>query len=226
MKTIAQIGYLLSISVFVGWLSAGCSHNPNDPSPGNTCRIQQYVSRSSSAGFNTQNQIDYAYDQQGNLTKMVTTFDKQPLSGTVTSQTGSTNVDYVYDANGYLATSTSAQKLTTLFAGKTTIEQTSVTSSYTYAEGRLASSHIRRVGAYGLNTTTEETYQYDSAGDLQKKTSQSTYDYDPAVAKEIPKSPTGALRTWTYQKNQLTDYVETYENTASRPLTIQNGVIT
>ena len=226
MKTIFRVIYVCLVSLFVGWLSVGCNDGSLESTSQGTCRIQQYISRSKASESTYLNQIDYVYDQQSNLSKTTTIVEQRPVSGTIAMQTGTTTVTYTYDSGGYLTASNSLQKTTNLFAGKTTVEQVSVVSSYSYANGRLASSSIRRVGAYGVNTTTAESYQYDSSGDLVKKTSQDTYDYDPVVAHEIPKSPMGALRTWTYQKNQLVDYVETYENAESRFLTIQNSVFT
>ena len=226
MKTIRRVSYVLLSSILIGWLIAGCSHSPTEPSPQTTCRIQQYVSTSISSGLKTIYQINYEYDQPGNLTKLVTTFDKRSVGATTPIQTIVSNVVYTYDTEGYLTASTSQEKNTIVMGSKTTIEQVSVVSSYSYTNGRLASSHTRRLGAYGVNTTTTESYEYDNSGALVKKTAQSLYDYDPAVATEIPSSPTGPLQIWTYQKNQLTDYVEKSGTTEFRPLTIQNGVVT
>lgn len=226
MKTIRRVYFIITGSILIGWMAGGCSHNPDGPSPDTTCRIQQYVSRSVSSDFTSLNQTDYEYDQRGNLSKLITTYDKRPVSGTVTSQTGTTTVTYLYDADGYLTASSSQQKLTTLFGAKTTVEQVSVATSYSYANGKLTNTQMRKIGAYGVNTSAVESYEYSSSGELVRKTAQNTYDYDPAVATEIPSSPTGPVQIWTYQQNLLTDYVEKNGSSEYRPILLQNGVVT
>ncbi|GAB3943247.1 hypothetical protein GCM10028805_09180 [Spirosoma harenae] len=156
---------------------------------------------------------------------MVTTLDKRATSGSDT-QTGTTTVTYTYDTDGYVTAMNSLEKRTAVFNNKTKNEQVSITSSYSYTNGRLASVSTKNIGAYGVNTATIETYNYDSAGDLVTKTARSTYTYDPAVATEIPDSPTGPLRIWTYQKKQLMDYVEKSGASEVRPIALQNGLMT
>lgn len=227
MKTSRSLLPILLIFLFSSWLTVGCNSNSDDATPQGTCRIQQYVSVSKTPALNTTalNQTDYVYDPQGNLAKTVTTFTKQ-TTGSTDMQNETTTVSYTYDAEGYLTKMDSQQKATNVFAGKTKNEQSSVVSNYAYTNSRLTSINTRRIGAYGVNTTTIESYEYDGSGDLTKKIATITYDYDPAVAIEIPVGPSGGQQISTYQKNQLVDYVEKSGSTEYRPLTIQNGLVT
>ncbi|CAN5373327.1 hypothetical protein BH09BAC4_BH09BAC4_42920 [soil metagenome] len=227
MKTRRSLLPILLIFLFSSWLTVRCNSNSNDATPQSTCRIQQYVSVSKSADLktNTLYQIDYAYEPPGNLAKTVTTFTKQ-ITGSTDMQNETTTVSYTYDAEGYLTKIDSQQKATNILAGKTKNEQSSVVSNYVYTNGRLSGINTRRVGAYGVNTTVSESYEYDGTGDLAKKIATITYGYDPAVATEIPVSPSGGQQISTYQKNQLVDYVEKSGSTDYRPFTIQNGLVT
>ncbi|GAB4041793.1 hypothetical protein [Spirosoma jeollabukense] len=227
MKTRRSFLPILLISLFSSWLTVGCNSSSNDAPPQGTCRIQQYASVSKSDALKTVSlyQTDYTYDAQGNLAKTVTTFTKQ-TTGITDTQNETTTVSYTYDAQGYLTKSDSQQKATNVFAGKTKNEQSSVVSNYAYTNGRLSSINTRRIGAYGVNTTISESYEYDGSGDLAKKTATLTYHYDPAVATEIPLNTTPIQQISTYQKNQLVDYVEKSGSTEYRPLTIQNGLVT
>lgn len=225
MKTIFNCTYRLLISLLIGWLSTDCSRSSTEANPQGTCRIQQYNAVSKAALSNTISQTTYAYDPQGNLTKTVATFTKQSTPAT-NQQTSNTTVLYSYDADGYLTAMSSQLATITTVAGKITKEQVSMVNSYSYTNGRLSSANKRTIGAYGLNTTVSELYEYDGAGNLATKTAQTHYDYDPAVTHEIPGSSTGPLQIWTYQQNVLIDYVEKSGTLASRPITIQNGLAT
>ncbi|MVM39186.1 hypothetical protein GO730_19265 [Spirosoma sp. HMF3257] len=225
MKTISHFLYVFAISVFTGWLSAGCSQGTTEANPQSTCRIQQYNAVSKSALSNTVSQTTYEYDQLGKLTKTVTTFTKQSTPAT-NQQTSTTTVLYSYNAEGYLTAMNSQLTTITTTAGKTITEKVSMANSYSYTNGRLSSASKRTVGAYGLNTTVSELYEYDGTGALVTKTAQTHYDYDPTITHEIPGNPTGPLQIWTYQQNVLIDYVEKSGTLVSRPITIQNGLAT
>ncbi|GAB2552581.1 hypothetical protein [Spirosoma aerophilum] len=226
-NTLTRLNALLGI-VFITWLSSGCNRTEQDTTtPQSTCRLQQYTVTTNSNGFNSTKQTSYEFDPQGNLTKTTTAFNQQPTNGTYGTQNSTTTSTYRYDTNGFLTTSGSEQQTTSLsFDNKTTTERVSITTSYAYANGRLTTVVTKNVGAQGVTTTTTEAYSYDGSGDLTRKTSQSTFAYDPATGKENPVNSTGPLRIWTYQKNQLTDYVERSGTTDSRPVTIQNGLVT
>ncbi|WP_460969106.1 hypothetical protein, partial [Spirosoma migulaei] len=225
MKTIFTFSCRLLISLLIGWISAGCSRSSTEANPQGDCRIQQYNAVSKSALSTTSSQTTYEYDPQGNLTKTVATFTKQSTPAT-NQQTSTTTVLYSYDADGYLTKMNSQLVTITTATGKITTEQIAMANSYSYTNGRLTSASKRTVGAYGLNTTVSELYEYDGAGALATKTAQTHYDYDPAVTHEIPGSPTGPLQIWTYQQNVLIDYVEKSGALESRPITIQNGLAT
>jgi YD repeat-containing protein len=219
--------YALIGSVFLGWLTGGCTRQEQTTAPQGTCRIQQYKATTTAAAFNSTRQANYQYDQQGNLTNVVTTLDQRPTAGTIGTQTGTTTIAYTYDAAGYVTASSSRQQTTDILAdNKTNTGLVSITTSYSYTNGRLSTAIINNISAYGLTTNTTESYQYDAAGNLIRKTALSTYTYDPAITKEIPGSPTGPLRTWTYQNNQLVDYVEQSGTAEVRPITIVNGLVT
>ena len=226
MKNRLSFWSICLILVLSNWLQVGCHTGSNEAAPQGTCRIQEYVSTSGSTGATTVNKTNYVYDSQGNLSKTVTTLDKRSTGGNNDAQTGTTTAVYTYDTEGYLTKMVSQETRTNIFAGKTTSEQVSINSSYTYTNGRLSTVNTRTIGAYGVNTTTTESYVYDGAGDLTKKIAMSTYDYDPAVATEIPTGSTENQQIWTYQKNQLVDYVIKSGTSESRPLTIVNGLVT
>ncbi|MCX6218683.1 hypothetical protein [Spirosoma sp.] len=227
MKTILSVLYALLGSILIGWFTGGCTRQEQTPTAQGTCRIQQYRATTTSTSLNSTRQTNYQYDPQGNLTNVVTTLDQRPATGTAGTQTGTTTVAYSYDAAGYLTASTSQQKTTDILSGnKTNIATVSIASSYSYTNGRLATAVTKNIGAYGVTTNTTESYEYDASGGLTKKTSLSTYTYDPAITKEIPANPTGPLCIWTYTKNRLVDYVERSGTAEYRPLTIVNGLVT
>jgi hypothetical protein len=226
-NTHSRFSTLLGL-VFITWLTSNCNRSEQDTTPPqSTCRLQQYTVTTNSSGFNSTKQTSYEYDPVGNLTKITTTFNQQPTNGTYGTQTSTTTTLYSYDANGYLTTSGSEQQTTSLsFDNKPTTERVSISTSYAYTNGRLSTVTTKNAGAQGVTTTTSESYSYDGSGDLARKTAQSTYVYDPATGKENPAASTGASRIWTYQKNQLTDYVEKSGTSEYRPNTIQNGLVT
>lgn len=227
MKPFLRNTRLLFLSAFIGWLSTGCNKNsPNEASPQLGCRIQKYVAVTKSNFYDQTNQITYDYDTQGNLAKTTATMAKRPTSGAVGGQTGTTTVDYAYDADGYLTSSTS-QELYLTTTDKTIREQITTAKSYSYANGRLAGYTINRIGAYGVTMNTTGSLAYDAGGNLVSKTETTTnVVQDPAIATERPVNSTGATRIWTYRNNQLIDYVERADAAESRPFTIQAGVIT
>jgi Tfp pilus assembly protein PilE len=228
MKLPIRILCLLSLGSLIGWLSAGCRKDSLDNAvPQTNCRIQEYKSVTKSAFYEQTNQTVYTYDSQGNLSKTAATMDKRPPSGTVGGQTGTTTGTYTYNADGYLTASASQELYITVSTPTNTIrEQITTTRSYSYANGRLSGYTTTRVGAYGITTTTTDSFLYDESGNLLSKTEVSTYVvHDPAIAKEIPTNPTGPLKIWTYRANVLVDYVEKSGASEQRPLTIQNGLV-
>ncbi|SOD92783.1 hypothetical protein [Spirosoma fluviale] len=227
MKTLFTLRYALPGFVLIGWLTGGCTRQEQTPAAQGTCRIEQYRAITTAVGLNSTRQTNYQYDPQGNLTSVVTTLNQRPTSGTVGTKTGTTTVTYTYDAAGYLTGSTSQQQITDILPGnKTTTAAVSITTSYSYANGRLSTAVTKNIGAYGVTTNTTESYEYNASGELTQKTALNTYTYDPATANEIPGSPTGPLRIWTYQQNQLVDYAERSGAVDYRPLTIVNGLVT
>lgn len=228
MKTILRFSFILVGSVFISWLNVGCTTDKNETSPQSTCRIQQYVSVSKSKFSDQTNRINYSYDSQDKLTKTVSTMEKRPVNGATGGQTGTTTVTYTYDINGYLTASASQELYVTVSTPTNTIrEQITTTKSYSYTNGRLSGYETNRIGAYGITTKVTGSLAYNPSGDLVSKTETSTSTvHDPAIAKEIPGSSAATVRIWTYQTNQLVDYVEKFGNTERRPFTIENGLIT
>lgn len=212
---------------FLGWFATGCDGtSSNEAAPELACRIERYSATSQAKFYNRTTQTNYAYDAAGNLTKMVVSHEQRPANGAVANQTGTTITAYAYDANGFLTTSTSQEEYVTI-TNKTIREQITTTKSFSYAVGRLAGYTVNRVGAYGITTMTTGTLAYNAAGELVSKTETNTsVVHDPAIAKEVPIGSGGVTRIWTYLKNQLVDYVERAGNAESRPLSIQNGLVT
>ena len=211
---------------FIGWLGMGCAGNATtDPTPEVGCRIQQSVAVSMSKFYDETARTTYDYDAPGKLLKTETTTDKKPLNGATGIQTGNKIVAYTYDATGFLTASTTQELYILTTPGKTYREQITTTDSYSYATGRLSGHVSKRVGAYGLTQTVTSLFVYDVVGELITKTDvTSTVVHDPAIAKETPGGT--STRVWTYQKNQLIDYIDKYGGVERRPYTIQNGVVT
>jgi len=212
MKTTFRFPYGLVTSLLVGWLSAGCNQGTNEALPQQTCRIQQYTATTKSRSTNWTRQTVYTYDQAGNLIKSVSTTNEQPVTRTLPTETTTTTATYTYNAEGYLMASTSgwrstvsspnSQSKTTLFSSAT---------SYSYTSGRLTQQSETDTGTYVLsNNPVLTTYEYDSNGDLAKRTVGS-----PSYQ-----------QIWVYSKNQLIDYMERSGNSENHPFTVQDGVIT
>ncbi|GAB3226053.1 hypothetical protein [Spirosoma arcticum] len=195
--------------------------------PQSDCRIQTYVAVSKSRFDNKTNQTTYDYDPRGNLLKTVMTTDERSTSGTKGGQTGNKTVTYTYDADGFLTASASQELYVTTTTNNIQKQEITTTTRYSYANGRLSGYVTTRIGAYGVTTHAIDSLVYDASGDLVSRTeTNTTVVHDPSIAKEITANSTGPTRVWTYQKNQLVDYVETYGTSEGRPLTIQNGVVT
>jgi YD repeat-containing protein len=229
MKRFLKITYFLVVSTLVGYLSGGCSKSSApEATPKAACRISSYEAVSTSQFYTENRKTTYDYDGQGNLLKTTATSNKRASTGTVGNQTGTVTVSYTYDADGYLKASTSQELyVTTMAPDKTVSEQITITKSYSYVGGRLSAFTTKRIGAYGVTTTTKASFTYDQAGDLVSKTETSTNEvHDPSIANEIPTGTGSSTRIWTYQKNRLVDYVEQAGGTEQRPLTLQNGVVT
>lgn len=212
---------------FVGWFATGCDKNSvNEAARQSACRIQQYSAISQAKFYNRTSQINYTYDAPGNLTKTLTTYEQRPANGAVGNQTGTNTTTYAYSDDGFLATVTSQEVYLTV-TNKTTREQITTTTSYSYTAGRLSGYTINRIGAYGITTKTVGTLTYNSVGAVATKTEINTsLVHDPAIAKEMPTESADITRLWTYQNNQLVDYVERIGSIEYRPLSVQNGVVT
>lgn len=215
------------LSAFVGWLCMGCiNSSSNEATPQSDCRIQRCNAVTKAKFYDHVSQTTYDYDAQGNLSAVTTTMEKRPLNGAIGNQTGNKTVNHSYDADGFLTASTS-QELYIRITDKTAREQITTTTSYSYVSGRLSGYTIKRIGAHGITTTTTGSLAYDASGDLVSKTETNAHVvHDPAIAKELPASPTGIIRIWTYQKNKLIDYVERFGASEFRPFTIKDSVIT
>jgi hypothetical protein len=214
MKALIRNTYLLLISGLTGWLSTGCDNGSSGGvTPQADCRIQKYVAISKSGSYNQTDQTTYTYDGRGNLVGIVSVNDRQPINGATVSHTHATTDTYAYDSEGYLTKATQQVRDVTVFSGKSTEEQVSSVSSYSYSNGRLA-LYTQAYTTAQRTTTSARAYTYDNAGNLANYTS-----YNPA-------NPGGTFSIWTYQQNRLVDYVEKTGTSERRPFTIQDGVIT
>lgn len=198
MKLLSRNAFVLILSIFIGWLSTGCdSNSSNEATPQSACRIQKYVATSESKSSTGTKRTTYDYDTRGNLLTIVATNETRSKTGTH-GQTNTTTHTYTYDADEYLTASTMQMRTVSVFDGKTTEEQLSSISSYSYTNGRVTAKSTKHTGTYpSWNGTSTLTYEYDQAGELTK------------------------IGNWLYRKNQLIDYIGT-----ARPYTIENGLIT
>ena len=226
METKRSFFYTLVTSGLLIWLSASCSRTGNEATPQGTCRIEQLTGRSTSSLYATTYQTTYAYDPQGDLLKTVATSDKRYIAGTYGNQTGTKTTVYTYDTDGYLLASTTDELYQTT-TDKVISEKTTMSQSYSYTNGRLSTRTTKRIGAYGITTSTTELFTYNSSGELITKTMSSTsVVHDPTIATEIPVGSGESQQIWTYQNQQLVDYVQKSGASEFRPLTLQNGLVT
>ena len=206
--------YTLCVSLFVGWLLAGCAGNSGEATPQGACRIQEYRATDKTQYSNTSLQTTYAYDPSGNLTKSVASIDVRPTSGTFGTQLTTTMVTYTYDAAGYLTASKSEQQNTITLQNNTIkTEQYTNSYSYSYTSGRLTQKAENYSGTSVSPSGSISTYEYDSNGNVASITSTGLSDKTYSTV-------------WSYRNNQLVDYVEKKGTSEKRPFTIQDGLIT
>lgn len=227
MKWLFKTLHVFVITCLVASLNMSCdTSSSNEATPSTDCRIQQYVAISTSKFYDRTNQTTYAYDNQGNLIKTTVSNNQRPTTGTVGTQTFTKTTTYAYNAEGYLIAS-KIDELNQITSPTPIEEKVTTTQSFSYTNSRLAGYTITRVGANGITTITTTSLVYDETGGLRSKTETSSYViHDPSKVKEMPGSSAGGNRIWTYQNNQLVDYVERSGTTDQRPYTIVNGVIT
>jgi hypothetical protein len=224
-----QIGRLV-LAGFIGWLATGCaSKTTTDVTPTDSrYRIQQYMANTKSQFYNQTDQTTFDYDTKGNLLKASITSNQTPQNGAIATQTTSKTNSYLYAADGLLLMSLNSQERNTITLPTKTIQELiTTTASFSYTSNRLSGYVSKRVGAYGITTTTVGKLVYDNTGDLLTRSEISTNVVsDPSLVKEIPIGSGSSSRVWTYQKGQLTDYAEKTDAGETRPFTIQNGLIT
>jgi len=225
MKTLSRFAYLFAGSLVLGWFSAGCDKNQlEDPDANSDCRIQRIVSTSPAASGGAQTYtnytIDYNYDSDGRLLKTTYAGGGNRVI---------TTVDYRYNTDGYLtATHSQSVRNTDSLGVPVPGKALSYTSDadFTYTNGRLTGYTVKSAGTINPTVVMTGGYVYNATGDVTQKTALTTYDYDPAVVKELPAYASGLRRTWTYANKLLTDYSEKTEGGETHPYTIQNGLIT
>lgn len=227
MKSLFRIAPVVIVSSWVGWVSTGCDSSSSlETTPATDCRIQKYVAVSKSKFYQQTNQSTFEYDSRGNLLKTVLTTDKRPSSGVFGTQTGTKTDTYTYNAEGYL-TSATTEELYATTTDQVIQQQITLNRRFSYTNGPLSGVTTTRIGASGITTTTTNSFEYDESGELRSKIeTSSSVVHDPTKVKEMPSGSTGATRIWTYQKNQLVDYVERSGTSENRPFTITNGIIT
>ncbi|RAK03143.1 hypothetical protein LX87_01265 [Larkinella arboricola] len=221
MKTTTR--FLLLI--FGSGILTGCDPSrPKEAARQSACRIQKIMATAQSDVYSQQEETNFTYNADGNLTQKAF---KRTLSypNGIGNQLYTVMDTYTYDANGFLTTSASQTSEQTTRPNNTIhLQQRSSTTTYSYTDERLTGYEARDQNPYGVVTRSTVVLNYDVKGELLTKTDTRTPETVPADAPEKPSGP--VQRIWTYKSGQVIDYVEKNETTESRPLTLQNGLVT
>ncbi|MGA0559918.1 hypothetical protein ACO2Q8_24870 [Larkinella sp. VNQ87] len=215
------------VLLFGGWLLGGCDPRQADKTARKAaCRIQKIVIANQSDVSTQTNETNFSYDDDGNLTRK-TQVQNQTYPSGIGNQVYSVTDSYIYDNNGFLTTEkTETSERTTLPNNTTRTLQRLSTTTYTYTDGRLTRSQTRYQNPYGVVTNSTVVFTYNEKGELFTKTDTRTTETVPDDAPEKPVGTGQGKRVWTYQNSKLVDYVEQFEGTENRPLTLQNGLVT
>ncbi|GAB3253546.1 hypothetical protein GCM10027347_13390 [Larkinella harenae] len=215
----------LLLVIFYGLLNGCNSKRTEEVKQQTDCRIQKIVMTTQSTTSNTNQETNFQYNSNGDLTQ-------KSYVKTQTYDTGAGNQHYTvtdtytYNTDGFLTNSKmTAVERTTLPSNVVNTVERSSTTTYVYTSNRLTSYQTRDQSGYGTTTLSATVLTYDDKGELATKTQTNTYEF----GQNPPQNPSGSggdQRIWTYKNQLLVDYVEKSGGTETRPLTLQDGLVT
>lgn len=216
--------FLLAVSL---GLITGCDPaRTEEAARQSPCRIEKIVATAQSDLSSQQDETRFAYNAEGNLAQKTFRRNLTYPSG-IGNQLYTVTEAHTYNASGFLTASTTETAEQTTRPDRTVSTSKRLSSTtYAYTDGLLTRYETRDQNPYGVVTRSTVVLTYDTKGELLTKTDTRTVEAVPTEAPEKPSASTPGQRIWTYQNGQLIDYVEKNETAESRPLTLQNGLVT